>query len=127
MYALSRGASAGRWYTFEVSVNSTSLSGAMSVELRPLTVAVVGATGVVGRTMIQVLSERHFPIGELRLLASGRSAGSTVSADGRTLTVGEATPEAFAGVEMALFSAGGDVSLQLAPEAAARGATVIDN
>jgi aspartate-semialdehyde dehydrogenase len=99
----------------------------MSVEPRPLTVAVVGATGVVGRTMIQVLSERHFPIGELRLLASGRSAGSTISADGRTLTVGEATPDAFEGVDIALFSAGGDVSRQLAPEAAARGATVIDN
>jgi aspartate-semialdehyde dehydrogenase len=99
----------------------------MSVEPRPLTVAVVGATGVVGRTMIQVLSERHFPIGEMRLLASGRSAGSTISADGRTLTVGEATPEAFEGVDIALFSAGGDVSRQLAPEAATRGATVIDN
>jgi aspartate-semialdehyde dehydrogenase len=99
----------------------------MSAEPHPLTVAVVGATGVVGRTMIQVLSERHFPVGELRLLASGRSAGSTVSADGRTLTVGEATPEAFEGVDIALFSAGTDVSRQLAPEAAARGATVIDN
>jgi aspartate-semialdehyde dehydrogenase len=99
----------------------------MSREAQPLTVAVVGATGVVGRTMIQVLSERHFPVGELRLLASGRSAGSTVSADGRTVTVGEATPEAFEGVDIALFSAGGDVSRQLAPEAAARGATVIDN
>jgi aspartate-semialdehyde dehydrogenase len=99
----------------------------MSREAQPLTVAVVGATGVVGRTMIQVLAERHFPVGELRLLASGRSAGSTVSAGGRTLTVGEATPEAFEGVDVALFSAGGDVSRELAPEAAARGATVIDN
>jgi aspartate-semialdehyde dehydrogenase len=99
----------------------------MSSERRQLTVAVVGATGVVGRTMIQVLAERHFPVGELRLLASGRSAGSTVSAAGQTLTVGEATPEAFEGVDIALFSAGGDVSLQLAPEAANRGATVIDN
>jgi aspartate-semialdehyde dehydrogenase len=99
----------------------------MSREAQPLTVAVVGATGVVGRTMIQVLSERHFPVGELRLLASGRSAGSTVSAGGRTMTVEEATPEAFEGVDVALFSAGTDVSRQLAPEAAARGATVIDN
>jgi len=99
----------------------------MSREGQPLTVAVVGATGVVGRTMIQVLSERQFPVGELRLLASGRSAGTTVSADGRTLTVGEAAPEAFEGVDIALFSAGTDVSRQLAPEAAARGATVIDN
>ncbi|MGD0019546.1 MAG: aspartate-semialdehyde dehydrogenase [Candidatus Limnocylindrales bacterium] len=99
----------------------------MSREAQPLTVAVVGATGVVGRTMIQVLSERRFPVGELRLLASGRSAGTTVSAEGRTLTVEEATPEAFEGVDIALFSAGTDVSRQLAPEAAARGATVIDN
>ena len=57
-----------------------------------LTVAVVGATGVVGRTMIQVLNEREFPVGELRLLASGRSAGRTVSIDGRTLEIGEAVP-----------------------------------
>jgi aspartate-semialdehyde dehydrogenase len=99
----------------------------MSPQAQPLTVAVVGATGVVGRTMIQVLSERNFPVGELRLLASGRSAGSTVSAGGRTLTVGEAVPEAFDGVDIALFSAGTDVARQLAPEAAARGATVIDN
>jgi aspartate-semialdehyde dehydrogenase len=99
----------------------------MSREPHLLTVAVVGATGVVGRTMIQVLAERHFPMGELRLLASGRSAGSTVSADGRTLTVGEAVPEAFEGVDIALFSAGSDVSRELAPEAVLRGATVIDN
>jgi aspartate-semialdehyde dehydrogenase len=93
----------------------------------PLTVAVVGATGVVGRTMIQVLAERSFPIGELRLLASGRSAGRTVSAAGRTIEVGEAVPDAFDGVDIALFSAGAGVSRELAPEAAARGATVIDN
>ncbi len=94
---------------------------------KPLTVAIVGATGVVGRTMIQVLTEREFPVGDLRLLASGRSAGRTVSLGGRTLTVEEATPEAFEGVDVALFSAGGDASKQLAPEAAKRGATVIDN
>jgi len=92
-----------------------------------LTVAVVGATGVVGRTMIQVLVERGFPIGELRLLASGRSVGRVVEAAGRSLEVGEAIPEAFEGVDIALFSAGGDVSKALAPAAAAHGATVIDN
>jgi len=91
------------------------------------TVAVVGATGVVGRTMAQVLTERGFPVGELRLLASGRSVGRVVEVAGRPIEVAEATPEAFAGVDIALFSAGGDVSTQLAPEAAARGATVIDN
>ena len=93
----------------------------------PLTVAVVGATGVVGRTMVQVLAERNFPIGELRLLASRRSAGRMVSAAGRTIEVLEASPEAFDGVDIALFSAGGDTSTELAPQAAARGATVIDN
>src|SRR4249919_1464265 len=94
---------------------------------RALTVAVVGATGVVGRTMTQVLLERDFPIRELKLLASGRSAGRSVSVDGRTWEVGEAAPEAFDGVDIALFSAGGDVSLELAPAAVAHGATVIDN
>jgi aspartate-semialdehyde dehydrogenase len=94
---------------------------------QPLTVAVVGATGVVGRTMIQILNEREFPVGELRLLASGRSAGRTVFVDGRNLEIGEAVPEAFDGVDIALFSAGADVSRELAPAAVARGATVIDN
>ena len=91
------------------------------------TVAVVGATGVVGRTMIQVLLERGFPIGELRLLASERSAGRTVSIEGRDHEVQLATAEAFEGVDIALFSAGGGPSRDLAPLAAARGATVIDN
>lgn len=94
---------------------------------KPLTVAVVGATGVVGRTMIQVLNEREFAVGELRLLASGRSAGAAVSIDGRTHEVSEATADAFDGVDIALFSAGTDVSAELAPLAVARGATVIDN
>jgi aspartate-semialdehyde dehydrogenase len=94
---------------------------------QPLIVAVVGATGVVGRTMIQILNEREFPVDELRLLASGRSAGRSVMVDGRTLEIGEAVPEAFDGVDIALFSAGADVSRELAPAAVARGATVIDN
>jgi aspartate-semialdehyde dehydrogenase len=92
-----------------------------------LTVAVVGATGVVGRTMVQVLGERAFPIGELRLLASGRSAGRTVRVGDNSIEIGEALPEAFDGVDIALFSAGADISRDLAPQAVARGATVIDN
>src|SRR5262250_589160 len=92
-----------------------------------LTVAVVGATGVVGRTMIQVLNEREFPVGELRLLASERSAGRTLSIDGQTHDIHEANPAAFDGVDIALFSAGAGASRELAPEAARRGATVIDN
>ncbi len=94
---------------------------------KPLTVAVVGATGVVGGTMIRILLERGFPFGELRLLASARSAGRSVNVDGTEHVVAEATPDAFVGVDIALFSAGGDTSKRLAPEAAARGATVIDN
>ena len=94
---------------------------------KPLTVAVVGATGVVGRTMIKVLVERAFPIGELRLLATARSAGRIVEVDGRSIEIEEAVTSAFEGVDIALFSAGGDTSKVLAPEAAARGATVIDN
>ena len=94
---------------------------------RPLTVAVVGATGVVGRTMIQVLLEREFPVGELRLLASGRSVGKQIEVGGELLTVAEATPDAFKGVDIALFSAGADISRELAPKAAERGAVVIDN
>jgi aspartate-semialdehyde dehydrogenase len=93
----------------------------------PLTVAVVGATGVVGRTMVRVLGERQFPIAELRLMASGRSAGRTVEVRGETIEIQEAIGEAFDGVDIALFSAGADTSKELAPQAAARGATVIDN
>jgi aspartate-semialdehyde dehydrogenase len=98
-----------------------------SVTDRKFTVAVVGATGVVGGTMIRMLQERAFPVGEWRLLASARSAGRTVVIGGVEHVVGEATPEAFEGVDIALFSAGGDTSKALAPEAARRGATVIDN
>jgi aspartate-semialdehyde dehydrogenase len=94
---------------------------------QPLNVAVVGATGLVGRTMIQVLLERDFPIGELRLMASGRSAGRTTTVGGTAYPVIEATPEAFAGIDLALFSAGGSVSEDLAPAAVRAGATVIDN
>jgi aspartate-semialdehyde dehydrogenase len=92
-----------------------------------LTVAVVGATGAVGRTMIQVLTEKRLPYAELRLLASERSAGRTLTVDGRDITVELATPEAFEGIDLAIFSAGGGTSKELAPEAAKRGCTVVDN
>jgi aspartate-semialdehyde dehydrogenase len=93
---------------------------------RPLAVAVVGATGLVGQTMIQLLMEREFPVRELRPLASRRD-GRTVVYAGRKQPVLEATPDAFDGIDVALFSAGGGVSKVLAPEAARRGALVIDN
>jgi len=93
---------------------------------RPLTVAVVGATGLVGRTMTEILAERDFPVAELRPLAS-RADGREVEFGGRTWPVEVASPEAFEGVDIAIFSAGGGTSKVLAPEAAARGAVVVDN
>lgn len=95
--------------------------------VRPVNVAVVGATGAVGKAMLETLERRKFPLASLKLLASRRSAGNTVTVGGRSHTVEEATPDAFDGVDVALFSAGGDVSLRLAPEAVSRGALVIDN
>ncbi len=90
-------------------------------------VAVVGATGVVGEELLAILQERQFPISELRLLASARSAGLEVEYQGKILQVQEARPEAFDGVQIAFFSAGGSVSQALASTAVERGAVVIDN
>jgi len=90
-------------------------------------VAVVGATGAVGQKIIETLEKRDFPVGELRLLASARSAGQEVVFKGRTCRVEEARPESFEGIDFALFSAGGSISEKLAPEAVERGAIVIDN
>jgi aspartate-semialdehyde dehydrogenase len=90
-------------------------------------VAVVGATGAVGKQMLYTLEKRDFPIKQLTLLSSARSAGSTVTFKGKEWKVEEAKPESFEGVDIALFSAGGSVSKLLAPEAVKRGAIVVDN
>ena len=90
-------------------------------------VAVVGATGAVGREMLAVLSERSFPVDELRLLSSARSAGRRVTALGEEREVALATPDSFGGVDLALFSAGAAVSRDLAPAARDAGALVVDN
>ncbi|KQX69139.1 MULTISPECIES: aspartate-semialdehyde dehydrogenase [unclassified Paenibacillus] len=90
-------------------------------------VAVVGATGAVGEQIIRLLEERNFPIKELKLLSSARSAGVKLSFKGQEITVQEATPESFQGVEIALFSAGGDVTKALAPHAVKAGTICIDN
>ncbi|MDC3958075.1 aspartate-semialdehyde dehydrogenase [Polyangium jinanense] len=90
-------------------------------------VAVVGATGVVGREMLRTLELRRFPATEVRALASARSAGSRVPFRGGELEVKLACAEAFDGVDIALFSAGAAAARELAPLAAARGAVVIDN
>lgn len=90
-------------------------------------IAIVGATGAVGETMLSILAERQFPVGELHVLASERSAGDTVEYGARKLTVGNLADFDPAGVDIALFSAGGDVSKAHAPRFAAAGAVVIDN
>ncbi|HTN42623.1 MAG TPA: aspartate-semialdehyde dehydrogenase [Nitrospiria bacterium] len=90
-------------------------------------IAVVGATGAVGQEMVEVLEERKFPVEELRLFASERTAGETLTFRDRSLTVKLLTKEAFSGVDIALFSAGEEVSREYAPMAASAGAVVIDN
>lgn len=90
-------------------------------------VAVVGATGAVGQQIVRLLEERDFPVKTLKLLSSARSAGKKVIFKGQEVTVEEATPDSFAGVEIALFSAGGDISKALAPHAVRHGAVCIDN
>ena len=94
---------------------------------QPMTVAIVGATGVVGVELLACLEKRRFPLRGLRLLASLRSAGRRVAFQGTDHVVQALSPEAFDGVDVALFSAGGAVSRDWAPIAAARGAVVVDN
>ena len=92
-----------------------------------LRVAVVGATGQVGGVMLRVLAERRFPVDELRLFASSRSAGTTLGYDGREITVEDAATADPSGIDLALFSAGASTSRVQAPRFAAAGAVVIDN
>ena len=94
---------------------------------RQYRVAVVGATGAVGETMLSILAERGFPVGELVALASASSAGSTVSFGDEDVVVRDLAEFDPAGVDIALFSAGGAVSKEYAPKFAAAGAVVIDN
>ena len=94
---------------------------------RQFSVAVVGATGAVGTEMIKTLEGRDFPVGSIKLLASGRSAGKELSFKGETVLVEELTDESFEGVEIALFSAGGSISERFAPAAVKAGAVVVDN
>ncbi|WP_293712418.1 aspartate-semialdehyde dehydrogenase, partial [Stenotrophomonas sp. UBA7606] len=99
----------------------------MSNEARRFHVAVVGATGAVGQTMLAILAERNFPISKLTLLASERSAGQQVDFEGDKITIQDLATFDPAGVEIALFSAGGGISKEFAPKFAAAGAVVIDN
>lgn len=90
-------------------------------------VAVVGATGAVGTKMLEMLAEADFPIAGVKLLASKRSAGKVLLFKDQELVIEETTAESFEGIDIALFSAGGSVSKEFAPEAVKRGAVVIDN
>ncbi|MBM4168492.1 MAG: aspartate-semialdehyde dehydrogenase [Ignavibacteria bacterium] len=90
-------------------------------------VAVVGATGLVGRTMVKVLEERRFPVNRLTLLASERSLGREMNYAGRSIPVQKLGPESFRQIEIGLFSAGATISLEYAPLAVQAGAVVIDN
>lgn len=90
-------------------------------------VSIVGATGAVGREMLVCLEERNFPLSQLTLLASARSAGQKLTFRGEEITIKELTADSFAGIDIALFSAGGGISLDYGPIAAKAGCVVIDN
>src|SRR3954462_9638029 len=92
-----------------------------------LHVAIVGATGAVGIEMIKTLEKRNFPVGKLTLLASIRSAGKKLAFRDEQTTVEELTADSFAGIDIALFSAGGSISKEFAPIAAKAGCVVVDN
>lgn len=90
-------------------------------------VAVVGATGQVGSVMLRLLAERDFPVNTLRLFASARSAGTSISWQGQDIFIEDAATADVSNIDIALFSAGGATAKELAPKFAAAGATVIDN
>ncbi len=90
-------------------------------------VAVVGATGAVGQEFVRILEQRRFPLGKITFLASHRSAGRKIAFRGAEHTIQELTGKSFAGVDLALFSAGGSISKEFAPIAADAGAVVVDN
>lgn len=93
----------------------------------PPVIAIVGATGAVGQEILSILALRRFPLSDLRLLASGRSAGKKMSCGDNEYEVRELTPEAFDGCDIAIFSAGAATSREFVPIAVERGCTVIDN
>lgn len=90
-------------------------------------VAIAGVSGAVGQEFIRVLTERHFPYSDVKMLASSRSAGKEVVFDGETYVIEELTEQSFDGVDIALFSAGGSISKKFGPIAAGKGCFVVDN
>lgn len=99
----------------------------MSEHRKLFDIAIVGATGAVGETLLEVLEERNFPVGNMYLLASERSAGSTRKFNGKSIRVGNLAEFDFSKVQIGLFSAGSSISAEYAPKAAAAGCVVIDN
>ena len=95
--------------------------------MQDVTIAVVGATGAVGAEFIRIIEKRHPELGQVKLLASRRSAGKRMSVNGRELVVEETTEDSFDGVDIAFISVSSEVSLRLAPVAVAAGALVIDD
>ncbi len=95
--------------------------------MKTYTVAVLGATGAVGREMLRLLQQRNFPVGRMVPLCSGRSAGSTVSFAGEQIPVQEATKDAFAGVDLVLGAADNQAALEFAPHITQAGAIFVDN
>jgi aspartate-semialdehyde dehydrogenase len=95
--------------------------------MKKYNIAILGATGAVGKVMMKVLEERNFPINQIKFLASARSAGKKIEFCGEEYTVEEVKPESFENIDIALFSAGGSTSKQWAPIAVEKGAIVIDN
>lgn len=110
-----------RWQVLVICSIGVSMSNVSS-----FTVGIVGATGAVGQELLQLVHERNFPFGKLRLFASARSAGKTLSCAGKTYTVEEAKPGVFADVDVAFFAAGGSVTRALADDAIKAGCLVID-
>ncbi|MBX9695796.1 MAG: aspartate-semialdehyde dehydrogenase, partial [Cyanobacteria bacterium] len=94
---------------------------------KPFNVAILGATGRVGREFISVLQQRQFPIDRIRLLSSARSAGTTAEFNGKQVEVEEVNERSFDGIDIVLASAGGDVSKKWANVAVERGCVFIDN
>ncbi len=94
---------------------------------KPLTLAIIGATGAVGRELLSTVESRKFPAAKVVALASARSAGITIPFGGGLLKVEELKEDSFEGVDIALFSAGGDISRQYAPLAVKSGCVVVDN
>jgi aspartate-semialdehyde dehydrogenase len=105
----------------------TGAPDAAALPRRPLRIAILGATGAVGQELLGLLDERGFPVADLQVLASSRSAGQTLRWQDRTLTIQAVEEASFDGVDLVLASAGGSASRRWAPVAAAAGAVVIDN